>query len=1238
MSIFSNYRNLIKSLGAIGNKQQVTYETTRLEQSLSSIETWSFGLTGHVGWVGTAPVIHAAIGSKALFLWLPIVIVSFMLNLQVQSLGKHWSNVAGGTPNYAARLLKNVPGLGRYVAIGYYIGRIAVPAVYAIVLTDSIETNLEPLGIHCPKTILRIGFAAIAYIVGLSGTRALSILHLFFVIPAALFLLAFCFQGLGWLAFSPNSPGLFPSQLLVPSFSEWAKWFLVATYTGYGCETASSFVADSEKPAQTLRFLTIAAWLSIPILLGGSWVIMQLAQPTMGNNLYLILLASAQPFWGQSASFLVTLLIAFCCLLSCATTVANTPRILYQLSLDGYLSPVFAVVSRRGVLGPALTLSFVFSLLCLAWGNLDSLLMVTGVSYLISIMGLHLGLWVNRGRPQVRWAWWSLVFFIVEAIVLIVGGLAWSWQDLLCGLLLPIVILSVDAGICRIPFAPFHPDWWKGLYCAKSNTKIQDFVVLQVSILIFLICGATTIGWSFRESLDHDNIKSSGAIFVIVLVTMAFVGVAIACWTSLPQVAAIDEARQQAENLFLNALDAILVVDDRGAIAQANPAAAVLFHKTSESLVGYHLQEFFSTLTGSVDEWQERSEQTLIESDERCRILEACISMGWNPRSINQQSHEYIVILRDITERKQAQKLRQSEERYALAVQGANDGLWDWNLTTDEVYFSQRWKSMLGYEDHEIKTVADEWFNRIHTDDVEQFKLEFSKHLEGRTANFEHEHRVLHKDGTYRWMLTRGLAVRDEAGKPLRVAGSQTDITDRRRAEEQLSYDALHDSLTGLSNRVLFRDRLEHVLLAAKRRINYTFAVLFIDLDRFKVINDSLGHLAGDQLLIGIAQRLRVCIRTSDTFARLGGDEFAILIEDIYNKSDIIHLVERLLEEFKLPFNLNGHEVFAAASIGVLLDTADYERSEDLLRDADTAMYRAKERGRGCYEVFDMTMRDRAIAMLHLETDLRKALEKQEFQLHYQPIVSLKTNQITGFEALVRWQHPGRGLVSPVEFIPLAEETGLIIPLGCWVLREACSQMQAWQVQFPENSSLTISVNISGKQFAQTDLVAQIKRTLYETGLDPHNLKLEITESTIVEDIDSAKTKLSQLKALGVEVSIDDFGTGYCSLAYLNRFPVDTLKIDRSFIKDLDINPERLEIIRAIVTLADNLGIDIVAEGVETKAQLSQLCSLKPTSQQEYFVQGYLFSKPLNRDAATVLLASCWDDQMEDFPFGEIAH
>ncbi|PSB25710.1 PAS domain S-box protein, partial [Chlorogloea sp. CCALA 695] len=626
-----------------------------LPRSLSAMETWGFGLTGHVGWIGTAPIVHAALGPKAIFVWLPGVIVSVLLNLQVQRLGMHWPNIAGGTPNYAARLLKNFYGLGSYVAIGYFIGWVAAPAIYAIVLTDLIKVNIEPLGITCPETLLKIGFIALAFIVGLSGTRALGILHLFFVIPAIGLLVAFCFQGLGWLAFSPNSPGFFPSSLSSLSFEEWAKWFFISTISAYSCETASSFVADSRRPGKTLRFLSWSAWLIPPVFIGGSWVLMQLAtRPGMGDNLYLNLVAAARPFWGQSASFLVTLLIAFCCLLSCATAVANTSRILYQLALDGQLSPVFTVVSPRGVLEPALILTFILSLLCLAWGDISHVVVVAGTSYLSSIIGLHFGLWLRRSEPQVLFPWWSLAFFLVEAIVLVIGGFAWGWYDLLLGLVLPVFILMGDKLLRRFPFAPFHPQWWQQRYYAKPSSKNQDFIMLQVLVLVLLICSSTTIGWVISGKLDRTaNSEYNGALLAVLLVTLSFVGIGIACWTTLPQIAAIDDARQKAKNIFITTLDTvpdtILVLDEKGTIRQANPAAKELFQINTQHLLGHHLNKFFSNLAGRPEQWLNRSEHTL-ECYQSLRTIELTISQ---PSILNFQ--EYVVIVRDITERKQAE-------------------------------------------------------------------------------------------------------------------------------------------------------------------------------------------------------------------------------------------------------------------------------------------------------------------------------------------------------------------------------------------------------------------------------------------------------------------------------------------------------------------------------------------------------------------------------------------------------
>ncbi|HEX8835234.1 MAG TPA: CHASE2 domain-containing protein, partial [Abditibacteriaceae bacterium] len=428
-----------------------------------------------------------------------------------------------------------------------------------------------------------------------------------------------------------------------------------------------------------------------------------------------------------------------------------------------------------------------------------------------------------------------------------------------------------------------------------------------------------------------------------------------------------------------------------------------------------------------------------------------------------------------------ARDLKMAEERYALAVRGANDGLWDWNLKTDEIYFSPRWKAMLGHNDSEIAASPEEWFSRIHTDDVEAVRAAIKSHIEDGSSHFEHEYRIAHKDGHSIWVLSRGLRVCDAEGKPSRMAGSQSDITDQVEAKEQLRHNAFFDALTNLPNRALFMDRLGRALARAKRRDDYLFAVLFLDLDRFKVVNDSLGHAAGDTLLIQVARRLELCLRPGDTAARLGGDEFTVLLDDISDVAGATRVVERIQHELATPFEMEGNEVFPTASIGIALSAPTYEYPEDLLRDADTAMYRAKALGRSRHAVFDEAMHAQALGMLRLETDLRRALERQNFQVFYQPIVSFETGEVAGFEALARWNHPERGMVSPGEFIALAEETGLIIPIDHYVLREACTQTQLWQKLFP-GRPLTISVNLSSKQFGQADLVEQITQTIREVG------------------------------------------------------------------------------------------------------------------------------------------------------------
>jgi diguanylate cyclase (GGDEF)-like protein/PAS domain S-box-containing protein len=441
------------------------------------------------------------------------------------------------------------------------------------------------------------------------------------------------------------------------------------------------------------------------------------------------------------------------------------------------------------------------------------------------------------------------------------------------------------------------------------------------------------------------------------------------------------------------------------------------------------------------------------------------------------------------------------------------------------------------------------------------------------------------------------------------------DISRRKQMEERLLHDAFHDALTGLPNRALFMDHLRLAVERARRpKKKYLFAVLFLDLDRFKIINDSLGHTVGDELLVATAARIQKCLRHLDTVARFGGDEFAVLLDGVEDVNDTIRVAQRLQREITTPINVGGHEVFTSVSIGIALSDTGYERPEEVLRDADTAMYRAKAAGKSRYEIFDTGMHSRAVALLRLETDLRRAVEREEFVVHYQPIVSLFDDSIQGFEALVRWRHPERGLVTPSEFIPVAEETGLIIPLGRWVLRESCRQMHQLQAASAAQRPLSLSVNLSGKQFMQLDLVGQVKEILRETGFDPRRLQLEITESSVIENTETVTEMLMQLRALGIRLSMDDFGTGYSSLSYLHRFPIHTLKIDRSFVSGGD---GENEIVRTIIMLARNMGMDIVAEGVETKEQLAYLKELRCE-----YGQGFLFSHPLDLETACKLLQS----------------
>jgi diguanylate cyclase (GGDEF)-like protein len=447
------------------------------------------------------------------------------------------------------------------------------------------------------------------------------------------------------------------------------------------------------------------------------------------------------------------------------------------------------------------------------------------------------------------------------------------------------------------------------------------------------------------------------------------------------------------------------------------------------------------------------------------------------------------------------------------------------------------------------------------------------------------------------------------------VTNLNQEIAQHETTKQILLHDALHDALTGLPNRSLFMEHLEKALQRSKRNKNYLFAVLFIDLDRFKIINDSWGHDTGNEVLIAIANLLKKCSRTVDTVARLSGDEFAILLDDVQHSADAIAITERLLDRLTAPIHLKERTVFTGGSIGIVFASETYQNGTELLRDADIAMYRAKSQGKGRYAIFDREMYDRTLELSRLETDLRFALERQELILHYQPIVSLKSGQLTGFEALIRWQHPQRGLIYPANFISIAEETGLIVPIGEWLLQEACQQLRAWQIDLPQAASLHMSINLSIKQLQQFDLIQKLGNILTETGLDGEYLRLEITETMLMDRSERTLKLLTQLKEQNIKLNIDDFGTGYSSLSYLHQFPIDGLKIDKSFVNVINTEGKNSEIVNTIITLAHALGIQAIAEGVESLEQLNRLKNLGCDE-----AQGYLFAKAVNPDVAASIV------------------
>ncbi len=568
------------------------------------------------------------------------------------------------------------------------------------------------------------------------------------------------------------------------------------------------------------------------------------------------------------------------------------------------------------------------------------------------------------------------------------------------------------------------------------------------------------------------------------------------------------------------------------------------------------------------------------------------------------------------------ERLRESEERYALAAAGTNDGLWDWKLDTNEIFLSRRWKAMLGYADAEISNAVPEWFDRVHPEDLPRLRQALDAHLAGDTAHFEQEHRVRHKSGAFRWVLTRGLAVRNAGGEAVRIAGSQSDITEAK----------VVDPLTGLPNRLLLHGRLDRVLHHQESHPGAQCALLFLDLDDFKVVNDSLGHQAGDALLREVAARLESSLRSSDmvartslepadrsqpaehTLARLGGDEFIVLLDDVRSVIDANWVAERLQDSLSAPFDILGHTVFVTVSIGLALSGPDRHGSDELLRDADTAMYRAKASGKGRCEVFDARMRVQVVDRLELDSALRQAVERDEFVPYFQPIIDLATGTLAGFEALLRWRHPSRGIVLPADFIPVIEDNGLVMPVGRRFFEQVCGHLRAWQDTYPQAADLAININFASQQFLDRDLTSRMLEHLEQWRLAPDHIVVELTERTAIRNFGLTGEVLAQLRAAGFRVVVDDFGTGYSSLACLHQLPITGLKLDRSFVATVRAQPAP---VRAVLALARSLNLTVTAEGIEEAAQRGALQSIGCD-----LGQGFLFGEPVDAERTTSLIAS----------------
>lgn len=687
-----------------------------------------------------------------------------------------------------------------------------------------------------------------------------------------------------------------------------------------------------------------------------------------------------------------------------------------------------------------------------------------------------------------------------------------------------------------------------------------------------------------------------------------------------------EAALERSEQRFRTLFEATPKIAIRGynrhrQVIYWNHASELLYGYTKTEAIGQQLEDLIippeirDQVIAAIDQWTTQGQvmpaaelQLMHKDGSRVAVYSSHMML----MNADKEPELYSVDI-DLRDRNQAEAARrESEARYRLLAENTNDLVCLHGVDGRYLYVSPSCETLLGYHYNEM--LGQDPYTFAHPDDRDRIRQEAHRAaVEGKSVPITY--RMLHKAGHYLWFETLTKPIVDASGQVVQIQTTSRDVTERVLAQQQLEHDAYHDALTGLPNRQLMMERLTLAVNRAQQSPDYHFAVLFLDLDRFKVINDSLGHLAGDQLLIAIAQRLQAVLRNTDLAARLGGDEFVILLDDIHNVQDAVRATERLFTALQTPFELQGRQVYTSCSIGIVFGTSNYTQASELLRDADIAMYQAKGKGRTQYEIFDAQMHIQALNRLYLENDLQRAIDCQEFVVHYQPIVALDTGAVAGLEALIRWQHPTQGLKTPGTFISVAEEIGLITRLDYWVLQTACHQLATWQALSPHLSSLEISVNLCTQDLKHGDLLSEVDRVLETTGIDSQCLTLEITESMLIDDLEATIDRLHQLKARGVQISIDDFGTGYSSLSYLHQLPIDSLKVDRSFVQQIALGQRNRQLVETIAALGQQLGLDTIAEGIETQQQLERLQQLG-----YQYGQRYWFSRPLAEPEATTLL------------------